>query len=97
MENEFNNEILNILKEYLRDIDITTPKIAFQIDNLKYYLTNKEGCNISDIIYPLKVIFQSYNCNTNFIKCLKSIYVLHFKYSNLISSPCQRIFPLHFI
>ena len=65
-----------ILKKYIPNIDIRNPFIKYQIGNLKIMFSD-----ISELIVPLKSIFQINNCKNDFIECFKKIYSLHLIYS----------------
>ena len=77
----FTDQLLEILKKYIPNIDIQNPIIKYLIDKFKIKISD-----ISDLLIPLKSIFQINNCknNFNFIECLKEIYSLHLKYSEIL-------------
>ena len=84
----FTDQLLEILKKYIPNIDIQNPIIKYLIDKFKIKISD-----ISDLLIPLKSIFQINNCKNNFIKCLKEIYTLHLKYSDVLdkTSKCIKI------
>ena len=86
MSEFFTNELILILKKYIPNIDIHNPIIKYQFDtfNIKHY-------EISKLLIPLKSIFQINNCNNNFIECLKEIYTLILKYSELLNRTSKNI------
>ncbi len=86
MSEKFTNELLIILKKYIPNIDIQNPIIKYQIDKLGI-----ENYDILELLFPLKSIFQINNCNNNFIECLKEIYTLILKYSELLNRTSKNI------
>ena len=85
---DFSNQVLFILKKYIPNIDIQNPITKYQIDKLKIKISD-----IFDFLIPLKSIFQINNCKNNFIECLKEVYSLYLKYSEIIdrNSKCIKI------
>ena len=79
MSEKFTNELILILKKYIPNIDIQNPIIKYQIDKLIIKISD-----IYDFLIPLKSIFQINNCKNNFIECLKEIYSLHMKTSEIL-------------
>ena len=83
---KFLQDLMLILKKYIPNIDLQNPIIKYQIDKL-----NTNIYDISDLIIPLKSIFQINNCKNKFIECLKDIYSLHLKYSERLHRASKRI------
>ncbi len=88
MSEKFTNELTLILKKYIPNIDLQNPIIKYQIDKLSI-----EIYDFYDLLIPLKSIFQINKCKNNFIECLKEIYSLHLKYSEILdeTSKCIEI------
>ena len=75
MSEKYTNELIFILKKYIPNIDIQNPIIKYQIDRLIIKISY-----ISNLLFPLKSIFQINNCKNNYSECLKEIYSLYLKY-----------------
>ena len=86
MREKFTNELTIILKNYIPNIDIQNPIIKYQIDRLK-----TKNCDISFLLITLKSILQVNNCKNDFIECLKQIYTLHLKYSEILYETSRSI------
>ena len=86
MSEKYSSELVLILKKYIPNIDIQNPIIKYQIDKLKI-----KTYDIYDILFPLKSIFLINNCKNNFIECLKEIYSLHLKYSEILNETSKSI------
>ena len=88
MSEKFTNELTLILKKYIPSIDTQNAIIKYQID-----LLSIKPYDIYDLLIPLKSIFQINNCKNNFSNCLKEIYTLHLKYSDVLdkTSKCIKI------
>ena len=78
MSEMFTNELTVILKKYIPNIDIQNPIIKYQIELLSIRIYD-----ISNLLFPLKHIFQINDCKNNFLECLKEIYSLNLKYSEI--------------
>ena len=70
------DELLEVLKKYIPNIDLQNPIIKYHFDKLKNKISD-----ISDLLVPVKSIFLINDCKTKFIECLLEIYSLHLKYS----------------
>ena len=80
MSEKYTDELILILKKYIPNINIQNPIIQYQIETL-----NIEIYDISDLLIPLKSIFQINNCTNNFNNCLKEIYSLFLNYSEILN------------
>ncbi len=88
MSEFFTNELILILKKYIPNIDLQNPIIKYQIDSLIIKISY-----ISNLLFPLKSIFQINNCTNNFNECLKEIYLFQLKNSEMLgeTSKCIEI------
>ncbi len=82
----FTDYLLEIIRKYNPNIDIQNPIIKYLIDKFKIKISD-----ISDLLIPLKSIFQINNCKNNFIECLKEIYSLYLKYSDIPNKTSKSI------
>ena len=80
MSEKATKELTLILKKYIPNIDLQNPIIKYQIDELKTWIFV-----ISNLLIPLKSIFQINNCTNNFNNCLKEIYSLFLNYTEILN------------
>ena len=77
MKDKFINELLIILQKFIPNIDIQNPIIKYHINALR------RTTYFPNLLFSLQCLFQIYNCQSNFNECLKEIYALQIKYSDI--------------